>query len=79
MMFRQTIHAASENACLPGWLSSRSIWPLLNRCGLTAGLSRRAALDGLVEVPDPKGCVTYGTCWVVDRRRGLALTTPACR
>jgi hypothetical protein len=30
---------------------------------------------GLVEVPDPKGCVTYGTCWVVDRRRGLALTT----
>jgi len=29
---------------------------------------------GLVEVPDPKGWVTYGTCWVVDRQRGLALT-----
>jgi serine protease Do len=30
---------------------------------------------GLVEVPDPKGSVTYGTCWLVDRQRGLALTT----
>jgi S1-C subfamily serine protease len=29
---------------------------------------------GLVEVPDPKGSVTYGTCWLVDRQRGLALT-----
>jgi len=29
---------------------------------------------GLVEVPDPDGSVTYGTCWVVDRRLGLALT-----
>ncbi|HJZ92995.1 MAG TPA: serine protease [Gemmataceae bacterium] len=30
---------------------------------------------GLVEVPDRQGSVTYGTCWVVDRRRGLAVTT----
>ena len=30
---------------------------------------------GLVEVPDPNGSVTYGTCWVVDRQRGLALTS----
>ena len=30
---------------------------------------------GLVEVPHPKGSVTYGTCWVVDRQRGLALTS----
>jgi S1-C subfamily serine protease len=29
---------------------------------------------GVVEVPDPDGSVTYGTCWVVDRRLGLALT-----
>jgi len=30
---------------------------------------------GLVEVPHPKGWVTYGTCWLVDRQRGLALTS----
>jgi S1-C subfamily serine protease len=30
---------------------------------------------GLIEVPDRQGSVTYGTCWVVDRQRGLALTT----
>jgi Trypsin-like peptidase domain len=29
---------------------------------------------GLVEVPDRQGSVTYGTCWVVDRQRGLVLT-----
>jgi Trypsin-like peptidase domain len=30
---------------------------------------------GLIEVPDRQGSVTYGTCWVVDRRNGLALTS----
>ena len=30
---------------------------------------------GLVEVPHPKGWVTYGTCWLVDRQRGLAPTS----
>jgi S1-C subfamily serine protease len=29
---------------------------------------------GLVEVPDAAGSVTYGTCLVVDRQRGIALT-----
>lgn len=29
---------------------------------------------GLVEVPDSEGSVTFGTCSVVDRERGLALT-----
>jgi hypothetical protein len=29
---------------------------------------------GLVEVPHPKGWVTYGTCWLVDDEHGLALT-----
>src|SRR5262249_61097485 len=32
---------------------------------------------GLVEVPDRQGSGAYGTCWGVDRRRGLAGTTPA--
>jgi hypothetical protein len=30
---------------------------------------------GVVEVPHPKGWVTYGTCWLVDRQRGRALTS----
>jgi S1-C subfamily serine protease len=30
---------------------------------------------GLVEVPDPDGSVAYGTCWVVDRQHGLAVTS----
>jgi S1-C subfamily serine protease len=52
-------------------------------CLASAGVGRADSLvyhsmlrsTGLVEVPDPEGSVTYGTCWVVDRRRGLALTS----
>jgi S1-C subfamily serine protease len=51
-------------------------------CLASAGVGRADSLiyqsllrsTGLVEVPDPEGSVTYGTCWVVDRQRGFALT-----
>jgi hypothetical protein len=48
----------------------------------SAGVGRAESLvyqrllrsTGLVEVPDREGSVAYGTCWVVDRPHGLALT-----
>jgi hypothetical protein len=51
-------------------------------CLASAGVGRAESLvyqnmmrsTGLVEVPDPEGSVAYGTCWVVDRPRRLALT-----